>query len=432
MANIKIDTDFLKNKKLSVALSGGIDSMVLCHVLQSHNIPFVAAHVNYQLRGEESQKDQKFVETFCLNNQIQLYVKVVDTTKLQTNSGKSMQMIARDIRYQWFHELLQKHHLNLILTAHHWQDSIETFLMLWLRGTGLSGLLGVPKLRGYIFRPLHAATKQDILKYANAHQIEFREDLSNLKNDYKRNFIRNKILPLLHEIQPQIEKTSYQTYQNLAILDEFANHQVNQELNRLLQVNDDLEIIKTDELLKVKGYEFILYHWLKTYEFEAWHDVFKLPTADTGKMIFSATHQLLKNRNDLILSSIKKPNKSTIWLHTLEFDLNEPIKISAKIVNEMINVTQDTIYLDADLLHLPLEISLWQAGDYFYPYKGNGKKKLSKFFKDLKLSRIAKENILILKSNQQIVWVINYRADQRFMANQKTSNLLKIQTINHD
>lgn len=427
MNSLQLDIDFLNKNKNLVAVSGGIDSMVLCHLLLQNKVNFAVAHVNFSLRGIESEQDAQFVESFCVKNNVQFFVKKVDTPSVKNDTKGSIQMIARDLRYQWFDELMNIHHFDLLLTAHHWNDNIETFLMHWMRGSGIKGLLGIPQFNKSIYRPLLLVVKKEIQTFAEQNNINFREDSSNHKNDYKRNFIRNQVSPLLKTIQPNLEQTTQQTHQNLMMSQRFLEHQVQVILNSLLKQEFEKSSIEINELINIPGFEVVLYTWLSPYGFTAWEDIYRLPFSETGKIISSPSHQLLKNRDSMVLKASSHETFKKVDVYNKIFELTTPLKISSQKVNEMLNVTKDTIFVDEDLLNLPLVISNWEEGDYFYPYKGNGKKKLSKFFKDSKLSIFEKQQVKVLKSNNKIVWVIGYRMDNRFAPHQNTKSIIRIE-----
>ncbi|MDV7186955.1 tRNA lysidine(34) synthetase TilS [Lutibacter sp. TH_r2] len=438
--HIKSDFPFLKSKKLLVAISGGIDSVVLTHLLYKSKFKIGLAHCNFNLRGKDSNKDEQFVKDFGEKLELETFTTNFNTKAYAETNNVSTQMAARDLRYNWFQKIIKKNKYDYIVTAHQKDDIIETFLINLTRGTGLDGLCGIPPINKNIVRPLLPFSRNEILTYATRNKIHWREDSSNSSIKYTRNKIRHKVVPVLKELNPSLLESFQNTLENLNQSKQLIKDRI-KEVSQNVKTKHENEIhYNCEKLLALNNTKAYLYQLLKKYNFTEWNDVFDLLTAQTGKQISSLTHRLLKNREVLILTKIEDSKNSLEY--KIERDtkkISEPIKLKFEVVHkvndtknssflfdEIIDKKNDFIAIDADKVQFPLIIRKRQNGDYFYPLGLNGKKKLSKFFKDEKLSIIEKENSWVLTSNNKIVWVIGKRLDDRFKVTAKTSTILKI------
>ncbi len=419
---------FLYNKKLLLATSGGLDSMVMAHLFQQLHHDIALAHCNFQLRGVESFGDQKFVQDFADTNKIPVFITQFDTLAFAKDYKLSTQVAARDLRYNWFYELLESENFDYILTAHHADDNIETFLINLSRGTGLEGLTGIPAENGNIIRPLLAFSREEIAQYAHDHGIEWREDSSNASDKYLRNKIRHDLVPLLKELNPQFissfQKTQSYLQQSEAMVED-ASIMVYQQVVR--QEEDEI-YIDLKQLLRLPNYKSYLYQWLKEFEFSAWDDVYDLVDSLSGKQVYSSNFRLIKDRDFLILSPINFEEQQQEYLISQGVqDVKIPLKLSFCKVNDISVSANTAIFVDEDKLDYPLVLRKWQDGDVFQPFGMEGKsKKLSKFFKDEKFSLLEKENCWILCSGEAVVWIVGYRQDERFKIQSTTQNILKI------
>lgn len=420
---------FLHDKKCLLALSGGVDSMVLAHLLLKHPINFSVAHANFQLRGSDSEADQTLVEDFCNQHQIPCFVQRFDTLTYAEQQGISIQMAARELRYQWFETVMQENGLELLLTAHHADDSLETFFINLGRGTGIKGLLGIPEQNEKIFRPLLAFSKDEILHFAEVKSIAFREDSSNAKTNYQRNWFRHQIIPLLKENQPEFLNQALQTMQHLQAVQQFAEGMVQNQLQYLLQnEGENIQSLNIVQLKAIPGFQYVLHVWLAPFGFTAWDDIYQLLDASSGKTILSKNYRLLKNREQLLLQPLTFHEEEEVYEVTSS-SLNLPIDLQWKeseLIPKEYEEDSSVVYLDKDSLNLPLQLRRWQKGDYFYPFGMQGKKKLSKYFKDEKFSIIDKENTWVLCSDNQIVWVVGHRMDNRFKITSKTKHIVQL------
>ena len=418
----------LKDKKLLLAVSGGIDSMVLMYLFQQLNYDISIAHCNFQLRGRESDEDENFVKSEAEKFKIPNYFIRFDTEDYSKENKLSTQLSARKLRYDWFQELLSENQLDYLVTAHHLDDNVETFLINFTRGTGLEGLTGIPAQNGNIIRPLLPFSREEIENYAKENNIQWREDSSNATDKYFRNKLRHKIVPKLKELNAGFLDSFQNTLNHLQQVESLVDDASKLVYEKVVIVKENQIEIHLKPLLEFKNYEAYLYQWLKEFGFSAWNDIYYLVEAQSGKQVFSETHILLKDREKLILSERKSTDKSEVFIiESLDSKVNIPLKLRfCKSVN-IFETNSNCIFVDEDKVKFPLTIRKWQNGDCFYPVGMNGKKKLSKYFKDEKYSLIDKENQWLLCSEDQIIWVIGKRADNRYIANETTQNSIKIE-----
>lgn len=429
--HIKENFPYLKGKKVLLAISGGIDSMVLFHLLKNINVDLSLAHCNFKLRGIESDLDEEFLINESQISSNQIFTKSFNTKNYARECKVSIQIAAREIRYNWFQELVTEHQFDYILTAHHADDNLETFLINLTRGSGLDGFTGIPMKNGIILRPLLPFSRDEIIAYAKANQLKWREDASNASTKYIRNKIRHQIIPILKEMNPSVLDSFSNTLQNLKESQQIITDKVNEVASKIIQKEKNIvtiDIQKTKLLSNPKAY---LYQILKDYNFTEWNDVVNLLEAQPGKQIFSRTHRLLRDRNFLLLDKILpiNPQKKLYLVQEKDSIVQEPIQLKLNLTKEEnLNINQ-TIYVDQAILKYPLIVRKWKNGDYFYPKGMQGKKKLSKYFKDEKFSIFDKENAwLLCTSENEVIWLINERPDRRFIAQKNTKNRLKITT----
>jgi len=417
----------LKDKKLLLAVSGGIDSMVLMHLFQQLNYDIAIAHCNFQLRGKESDADELFVKVKSKKLKVKSYFIRFDTENYSKENKLSIQLAARKLRYDWFQELLSENQLDYLVTAHHLDDNVETFLINFIRGTGLEGLTGIPPQNGNIVRPMLPFSREEIENYAQANQIQWREDSSNASDKYFRNKLRHDIVPILKELNIGFLDSFQNTLHHLQQAESLVNDASKLVYEKVVEEKENQVEIHLKPLLQFENYKAYLYQWLNKFGFSAWNDIYDLVVAQSGKQIFSETHVLLKDREKLILSERKSSNKEEIYsIESLDDKVNIPLKLRFYKGVNIFETHSNCIFVDESKLKFPLTIRKWQEGDYFYPSGMKGKKKLSKYFKDEKYSLLDKENQWLLCSEDQIVWVIGKRVDNRFASNETTQNSIKI------
>lgn len=419
----------LDQKKLFLAVSGGLDSMVLLHLFQQLKSEIAVLHCNFQLRGLESFDDQYFVKSYCEKNNIPVFTTQFDTEAFAKDYKLSTQIAARELRYNWFYELLETHKYDYILTAHHADDNLETFIINLSRGTGLEGLIGIPEQNDKIIRPLLPFSREEILKYAQENNIEWREDSSNASNKYLRNKIRHDLVPVLKEINPNFLKAFQKTQSYLQESNEMvedASIMIYQQVAK--EAGDEIHF-DLNQLKKLPNYRSYLYQWLNEFGFLAWSDIYDLVDGQSGKQVFSEEFRLLKNRTTLVLSPIAEVDINAEYeIPENTKEVNFPLNLKLSPVDEITINSNTTIFVDAEKIRFPLKLRKWKEGDSFYPFGMEGKsKKVSKLFKDKKLSLIEKENTWILCSENQIVWIIGIRQDERFKINNTSNKILKIE-----
>ncbi|WP_264523150.1 tRNA lysidine(34) synthetase TilS [Flavobacterium sp. N502536] len=422
---------FLEDKKLFLAVSGGLDSMVLLHLFQQLPIKIAVLHCNFQLRGLESFGDQDFIQKYCDQNAVPIFSTQFDTEAFAKDYKLSTQVAARELRYNWFYELLDTENFDYILTAHHADDNLETFIINLSRGTGLEGLIGIPEENDRIIRPLLPFSRTEILDYAQQNNIQWREDSSNASNKYLRNKIRHDLVPILKEINPNFlnafQKTQSYLQESQEMVED-ASIMIYQQVAK--EEGDDIHF-DLNQLKKLPNYKSYLYQWLNEFGFLAWNDVYDLVDGQSGKQVFSADFRLLKNRDTLILSPISEVEEQEVFeISEVEQDVNFPLKLRLCQVDDITIDSNKAIFVDAEKIRFPLILRKWKEGDVFHPFGMDGKsKKLSKLFKDEKLSLIEKEKIWILCSEDQIVWVIGIRQDERFKIENTTNKIIKIELL---
>lgn len=437
--HFKASFQIKKGDKLLLAISGGLDSMVLLHLISQLGLDFELAHCNFQLRGSESESDMGFVQEASEIYGVHAHIKSFDTQAYANTHKGSIQMAARDLRYQFFGELMQEHSFRYLVTAHHADDNLETFLINLSRGSGLDGLCGIPEKNGNIIRPLLPFVRHEIKAYAIENNIRWRDDSSNQEKKYLRNKIRHDLVPLLKELNPSFMDTFSNSLMHLKGSKMIIDDTMDQLRNSIIDqtVNDDTEVIrfKVSELSTIADNTAYLYQLFYPYGFHQFDDIKSLIAGQSGKQVLSKSHRLLKNREHLLLTRVsdQPKNDSSIIIENIDdsYTFNEHVltleSLDAKKFANPLEEDQGhhIAYFDKEALEFPLSVRKWKKGDYFYPLGMTGKKKLSKFFKDEKYSLLEKENIWLLCSANHIIWVIGKRMDDRYKISNKTKNILK-------
>ena len=434
--NTHIENNFsgLTNQKILLAVSGGVDSMVLADLCLKSDFNISIAHCNFKLRGDESDADERFVLEFAKSNNLTVYSDHFDTADYVERNKLSVQMAARKLRYDFFDKLRNEHLFDAVLTAHHADDNLETFFINLSRGSGLDGLVGIPNKNKYVIRPLLLFTRAQILEYASENKLKWREDSSNASLYYQRNHLRHELMPALKAIYPSIINALQSTQNYLKSSQDLLQNHIKAISDEVIEYSNTSEKHYSVSALKnlnpLRSYIFPLFH---CYGFTDFDELYNLIDAQTGKQIHSKTHSLLKDRSVLILTKkslnkkfyqkIEAENSTVrIYEYGISLKLENPIELGVS--------NHNTLFLDADKVQFPLVLRTWREGDYFYPSGMSGKKKMSKFFKDQKLSIIEKSKVLLLCSNDAVIWVLGMRSDARFLADKKTIKLLKINILN--
>jgi len=426
---IKEEYPFLCTDKLLIAVSGGVDSVVLAHLCKLSKMEFSIAHCNFNLRGEESDADEAFVKDLAENMEVPFFTQSFNTLKFAENAGISIQMAARELRYNWFEELSNSMEFDYTLTAHHANDNLETFLINLIRGTGPEGLQGIKDKHHELIRPLINFSRSEIEEFANSKSLKWREDSSNASDKYMRNRIRHHMVPIMQELNPQLLESFAKTQQHLNESMELVEDYMSLLYPKIISRDVFGYALDIAFLKKVPNSKQVLYQLLKSFGFTEWNDVHDLMDAQTGKMVLSDTHRLIKDRNRLLLTEIQDESinkeyqleKGEEFVMIPEFGtlhLTEVEKFDKSATN--------SIFVPIRKLKFPLLIRKWKEGDYFVPFGMKGKKKLSDYFKDEKFSLPQKEQTWLLFSGEDLVWIINQRADNRFSVEKGDREILKI------
>ncbi len=427
--HINSKLSFLKNGQLLIAISGGLDSVVLLHLCHKLGLNLALAHCNFNLRGNESDADEDFVLELADDLDLEVFIESFDTEIYAEKNKLSIQMAARKLRYDWFETLAKQLGFDAVLTAHHADDNLETFLINFTRGTGLEGLTGIPIINGKFVRPLLPFSRENIETYAKENHLKWRDDSSNASTKYMRNKLRHNVIPILKEINPSLLHSFENTITNLNDTASIVDESVKAVSKRAVEKTDSNQIkLKISEFNKLKNPKAYLFELLKDYGFTEWHDVVNLLEAQSGKQLFSEKWRLIKDRNYLFLSEIVSNERFFIEISETEKHVETPLgNLLFEEVAIISKTEENSIFVDKNELKFPLTIRTWEAGDIFYPLGMTGKKKLSKYFKDEKYPLLDKENALLLCSENKIVWVVGKRADDRFKVTRNTKNILKVE-----
>ena len=427
--HLESDLSFLQDAKLLLATSGGIDSVVMAHLCHRLQLKFALAHCNFALRGNESDLDQAFVEKLAKTWKVAIFTKRFDTTLEAEKQKTSIQMAARALRYAWFEDLAATEGFDYIITAHHADDQLETFLINLSRGTGIEGLKGIPETNGKIARPLLPFSREAIVAYAEKEQLQWREDRSNAETKYLRNKLRHEVIPALKELNPKFLQHFIQTTQYLSGTHNLAQKHVQELKVVLFNKKKGTYQIPVSYLERLRPQEAYLYAFFSEYGFTEWNDLRDLLSAQSGKQLFSATHRLLKDREYLFLQEIKEEDTAPVTVTKKVREIQWPLPLRFQESDGDYLTTPAIAYIDKEKLKYPLTIRKWKNGDYFYPLGMQGKKKLSEFFRDEKYSLIDKEQQWLLCSEDQIVWVIGKRLDERFKVTEETQSILQVKLL---
>ncbi|MBI4648544.1 MAG: tRNA lysidine(34) synthetase TilS [Bacteroidia bacterium] len=433
---IKANNLFNNTNRLLIAVSGGIDSVVLLDLIVKAGFKTGIAHCNFKIRSKESDHDEKFVRNLAKKYGLPVYINHFNTKKYAKEKGISVQMAARELRYEWFEQIRQEKNFDYIVIAHNRDDVAETFLLNLARGTGIRGLTGIKNKSGKIVRPLLFSTRKEIEKYCRFNNLSYREDSSNKSEKYSRNLVRHKIIPLFNKLNPDFSNTIIKNSEHLSEIQQIFNNTITEKLHKTFITNDnnifEINIPKIRALQPLQTY---LFEFLRLYNFTSsvTEKIIKSLDSQAGKLFYSPTHRLIKDRKNLIIHPIVQNNNIRFFIEKDTANIEFPLHLSIKRVsfrqNFSIPPEPAIACLDEDKIIYPLILRHWRSGDYFLPFGIKGKKKLSDFFTDLKLSVFEKENIWILETGDKIVWIVGHRIDNRFRISSGTKNILKITNI---
>jgi len=413
-----------------LAVSGGLDSVVLTELAWRAGLSIELAHCHFGLRGEESDRDASFVKDLAGRLGLKLHLKHFDTKTIAETLGVSIQEAARTIRYEWFDELVEQHHFSALLLGHHADDSIETTLMNFFRGTGVKGLTGIPVRNGSRFRPLLSFRRAELLDYARMNGLQWVEDSSNAGSDYTRNFFRNELLPRIREVFPSAEENLLRNISRFTSVNDYIERHVKKDLDAMLEKKGEEWRLPVRKFKKL-GHDILLYELVKPFGFgeKQLGDIKSLLDATNGKFIESQHYQLVKHGLWLYISPrIKEEGLFLIEEDQQAISNNEFELLISKALVEGVTIDPSAAVaqLDASDIRYPLVLRRWKAGDYFYPLGLRKKKKIARFLIDSKVPKHRKEKLWVLESDKRIIWVVGMRIDDRFKITPATSSLLLI------
>ena len=420
-------------QKTLIAISGGADSVVLSHLFHSCKLPFALAHCNFKLRGANSDADETFVRKLALKYDCQFYIKSFNTTQFANQNKLSIEMAARQLRYQWFESIRLEHGYDFVATAHHQEDNAETVMLNIIRGTGLRGLIGIKNKTQHIIRPMLFADKAMILDYVKKQNLSFRTDESNNELIYKRNKLRNIVFPILKELNPSVVKTLNENAGRISQSFDFYEQKLNEILSNIVkQPTEEVQTIAIAALQNTGFTELLLFEWLRPYGFteDVLQNVYEVLSAQSGKRFIAGEYELLKDREMLVLSktaSVIPP--VTIEDDTKQIDFPIHLRIEKRSISEVEykNIPHSVAVFDAKRIAFPLTVRQWQDGDWFIPLGMNQRKKLSDFFIDKKVPLHEKNNTLVLvDKNGEILWVIGHRISDNVKVTEKTIDVFRM------
>ncbi len=421
--------------KILLTISGGLDSMVMTNLFRKTDYNFSVAHCNFKLRGNESDSDEEFVKNYCEKYNIQLFVKKFNTKEYADKKGISIQMAARELRYEWFENLCDTEGFCCYATAHHKDDQIETFFINLLRGTGIAGLHGILPGQGRVIRPLLFASRCEIEDYAKKNKLSYREDSSNSETKYLRNKIRHKLLPVLKDISPNFIEIITDDIERIRAAEKIYVKEIDRMKREVVSCDEDKITIPISKLLKIDDRKILLFEVLSQYgfNFSQVEDICDSLAGIPGKVFYSGGYKLVKDREDLIIEKQQVDEMAAAQIHAETSLIMKPVKIeisTVEITSEFkMNPRPDYAFLDKDKLVFPLKIRKWKQGDFFYPLGMKNRKKLSDFLIDKKISLFAKQKIYVLLSGDDIVWVIGYRIDERYKITAETKSVFQLRII---
>jgi tRNA(Ile)-lysidine synthase len=421
-----------KNQKVLLAISGGIDSMVLLHLFEKSGFEYGVVHCNFKLRDKESDGDETFVREKVLQYGVPFYCTSFETAEYAGLKGISIEMAARELRYEYFERIRKQNGFEYIGTAHHQDDVLETFFLNLSRKTGIKGLTGIKNKAGKLIRPLLFANRNEIEQFAVQNYIEYREDSSNNEVVFQRNFIRHKILPLFDELNPAFKKNMLASIDNLKEAENVYTFFLNKEKDMVLSSEKNGLAINIRSLKKSAFPKTLLLEILGEYDFNSSvvTEIYNSLDTESGKQFFSKTHRVIKDRHALFVSPLQDGNDKQYYLEEHDIELFEPLDIAVEkfdISDFSLVKDSNVACIDKDKIEFPLLIRKWKQGDYFQPLGMTGFKKVSDFFIDQKIPVHKKENTWLLCSGQKIVWIMGHRIDNRFKITPDTKKVLKIE-----
>jgi tRNA(Ile)-lysidine synthase len=435
---------FNSTDKILLTVSGGKDSVTLFDLFCGANrsdgrFHFAVAHCNFQLRGEDSNEDELFVENLCKKKGITFHSIRFETKKFVKENNVSTQMAARTLRYEWFEHIRQEFGYKFIATAHHLNDSIETVLLNLTKGTGITGLRGILPKKDFIIRPLLFASREQIDSYVADNQIVWREDSSNASDDYQRNLLRHQVVPLLKKINPNFDETFARNLERLQAVEADFRRNLSYFKTTVMREENEIIFLKIANIQYYDAAAYFLEELLKDFGFNYFQakEIFHSLDGISGKLFHSSTHTLLKDREDLIITNLSEISNQQYLVDTindeyvLAFEGKKLLFSVIEIADFEADFTRNSTMLlaDYDKIVFPLMLRRWQEGDWFVPLGMKGRKKISDFLIDKKVSMNLKKIIFLLTSQDKVIWVVGHRTDDMFKITDSTKRVLKVEII---
>lgn len=425
-------------QRVLLGISGGADSMVMAALFAETGIPHAFAHCNFMLRAQESLNDEAFIREYAEKRNITLYVKRFNTKEYAQKQGISIQMAARKLRFDWFEKLLDENDYNLIATAHHRDDQVETFFLNLMRSTGIAGLHGILPRQNRLIHPMLFASRKDIIDYANQYQIPYREDSSNSSLKYARNIIRHKVLPVLEDIHPNFKDILTANIKRIRETEKIYKQAVDQVLESLIESHEDEMVIPIEKLKRSNAPATYLFEYLAQFQFKfsTVEDIVSSLDGIPGKTFHSATHSVIRDRDYLFIrknDELSTKMSRIIDKKDIPIYFDSPIRLKFDWLKKndafSINTDRTVAQIDADELDWPLSLEHWKTGDHFFPLGMTQAKKISDFLIDEKVPVHRKQKIWLLRSGNRVVWIAGMRIDNRFKIKKGTSTILKIKLL---
>ncbi len=418
----------LADQKILIACSGGLDSIVLLHLLQKIGLTLGVAHCNFKLRGDHSDADLSFVKTIAANLGVPVFTTVFDTKAYAKTQGVSTQVAARELRYEWFYSTAKANGYDRIATGHHADDDLETFFINLSRVTGLRGLTGIASNTEQLIRPLLPFSRAQIMQFAKKEELFWREDSSNSTRDYLRNKLRLDVIPAFKGVNKTVLQNFQQTQQHLKESQALLEDYITLVTKLVVSHTDAGYEIDSKQLQALPNTNTLLFELLYPYGFTDFKAIASILESEVGKKVLSKQYVLHKDRNHLVLTTREQVVDSRVYcIDAKQQSCTIPIKLNFTKVAQVGEHEPHSLYVDAAKLTYPLKVRAWRLDDVFHPFGMKGKKKLTKFFKDEKLSLLSKNSVWVLESGDEIVWVIGLRPDDRYKVTSATKEVLKIQ-----
>lgn len=421
---IQQNIPLVENDKVLVGLSGGADSVALLSILKELGYCCFAAHCHFALRGEESDRDRNFAKQISAKLGVPFIEVKFDTLKYAADKKISVEMACRELRYEWFEAQRTALGCRYLAVAHHRDDSVETVLINLIRGTGISGLTGIAPLNGTVIRPILGLSREEVENYISQCNLNYVTDSTNKETIYVRNKIRNRILPLMKEINPSVYEAIEATSVHLSETELIYREALNKKIESIVEVRDEVAYIKIEKLTEQTAVRTILYEILKPYGFitSQLNDIIASFNEESGKRFFSLTHRIIKDRNRLIVAPLGKEDN-----YLIHYPANEMLRVEYMAVEDLPPFTRDKscAYFDADKLPENLILRHWRMGDRFLPFGMKGTQKLSDYFTTHKFSLLQKEQIWLLVAGDEILWLVGERQSDKYRITPTTQRVVK-------